>query len=204
MIFSSSQGTEAGVVAGGEATAVGAEQGVLARSIRSAKPKRRKTNQKKTNKSKLSKRNGKGQKRRGKKLGRKGKGWVNRGKKAARKGKKIPGEGQKAAKKEQSNKDSKQVGAARRDSRAEEKFGDCEFIDLVEAGTRKKSGCGPGMKFLMKVGFVYILVLLFFFALFIFYYTIYCFITFSVPLFMFFLVISGSCSFLYSLIICSQ
>merc|ERR1712071_234757 len=74
VIFSSSQGTEAGAVAGGEATAVGAEQRLLARSIRSAKPKRRKTNPGKTKKSKLSKRKGKGKNGRGKKLRRKGKG----------------------------------------------------------------------------------------------------------------------------------
>merc|ERR1712071_380883 len=52
VIFSSSQGTEAGAVAGGEATAVEAELGLLARSIRSAEPNQK--NKIKNNKRKKS------------------------------------------------------------------------------------------------------------------------------------------------------
>ena len=37
--------------------------------------------------------------------------------------------------------------------RAEEKFDHCDYLDLMEVGTRR-ADCGPGGKFLFKVGFL--------------------------------------------------
>ena len=43
-------------------------------------------------------------------------------------------------------------GKTNRDSRAESKFDHCDYLDLMEVGTRR-ADCGTGGKFLFKVGF---------------------------------------------------